>query len=63
MDTLLENMEILGMVDRALQKMGEFEHSSLSRGKLPSHDTPPSSHELDPSGINGLGEERKLLHI
>ena len=58
--TLLEKMEILNRVDRALQKMRESEHPSLSRGKLASRDTPilPStSHALDPSGTNGLGEK------
>ena len=58
--TLLEKMEILDRVSRALQKMGESEHPSLSQGKLASRDTPilhSTSHALDPSGIGSLGEE------
>ena len=41
--TLLEKMEILDRVDRALQNMGESKHPSLSQGKLASRDTPDSS--------------------
>ena len=60
MGTLLEKMEILDRVGRALQKMGESEHTSLSRGKLASRDTlilHSTSHALDPSGTGSLGEE------
>ena len=61
--TLLEKMEILDRVDHALQKMGESEHPSLSRGKLASRDTPilhSTSHALDSSGTRGLGEEGEV---
>ena len=40
MGTLLEKMEILDKVNHALQNMGESEHSSMSQGKLASHNTP-----------------------
>ena len=60
MGTLLEKMEILDKVDRALQRMGESEHPSLNQGKMAAGDTmiqQPQSHALDSSGISGLGEE------
>ena len=61
--TLLEKMEILDIVDHALQNMGESKHPSLSQGKLASRDTPilhSTSHALDPSGTSNLGEEGKV---
>ena len=58
LEVLLEKMEILDKVDRAMQRMGESGHPNCDRGKERGRETvvqQPTSHILESSGVSSMG--------